>query len=184
MANRIALLFETTSGPSRDIQLDALADATNAQVTITNLARANILKILRRAGYTLKPGDSLVFYSITCCGASSPDLIRFLAEWRALGINVVFHSEGTVIKDGTEKKPDVLTLLDRHCRFMVAEKNAQIAAEGGPNGRPKKLTEDQRPDINAMLESPGATIDTVAKKLGVGRSTLYLFLSRARERKG
>ncbi|WP_206245733.1 recombinase family protein [Novosphingobium terrae] len=183
MANRIALLFETTSGPSRDIQLDALEEMTDVQITITNLSRTHLLKLLRRAGKSVEAGDSLIFYSITCCGASSPDLIRFLAEWRALGVDVSFLSEGTVIQGSTGNKPDVLTLLNRHCRFMVAEKNAQIAAEGGPNGRPKKLTEDQRPDINAMLEKPGATIDTVAKTLGVGRSTLYLFLSKAKDRK-
>lgn len=183
MANRIALLFETTSGPSRDIQLDALEAATDLQVTITNLSRAHILKILRRAGTSAKVGDSLVFYSITCCGASSADFIRFLTEWRALGIDVAFHTEGTVIRRSTDQTPDALTLLDRHSRFLVAERNAQAAAEGGPNGRPKKLGEDQRADINAMLESPGATIDAVSKNLGVGRSTLYSFLSKGRERK-
>ncbi len=72
----------------------------------------------------------------------------------------------------------LVAALDNHWRRVHGMKTH--SSDSKP-GRKPRLTDDQLPDIRQMLDMRGATVASVAKSLGVGRTTLFDFLQRHRD---
>ena len=72
----------------------------------------------------------------------------------------------------------LVTGLDNHWRLTHGVRTRPTDSKPG---RKPKLTEDQLPAIRRMLDDSGATVSSVAKDLGIGRTTLFDFLQRHRD---
>lgn len=54
-------------------------------------------------------------------------------------------------------------------------------ARGRKGGRPRVLSEKNLKEARALLTDPDITVEDVARRLGVGSSTLYRYLPAARQ---
>lgn len=134
---------------------------------------------LAQQGHALERGDRIKIYDLTCLPMNTTTLVRFMMKLLKKGVAIEFHAPGIVIEP--DESNDLFKLvagLDNHWRRVHGIKTHPSDSKPG---RKPKLTEDQLPGIRQMLEDSGATVSSVAKNLGVGRTTLFDFLQRHRD---
>jgi len=172
----VAYLAETHGSASLDEQRACLHPDDHV-VLAGPRSFDKLTELLAHHGVNLGPGDRVKIFDLSCIALSTTTLIRVLVKMLQAGISLEIVSAGIVLDPAVDDRlPTLLTALDAHCRHHHGIKThppttAQI-------GRRRLLGRDQLPDIRAMLEKPGATATTVAKELGVARSTLFNFLDR------
>ena len=144
------------------------------QVSFVDLPRK-----LAKEGHELMRGDRIKVYDFTCLPLNTMTLVRMMVKVLKRGIAIEFCAPKIVIEpdDGGDMFR-LVAALDNHWRRVHGMKTH--SSDSKP-GRKPRLTEDQLPDIRNRLKARGATVASVAKTLGVGRTTLFDFLQRHRE---
>ncbi len=133
-------------------------------------------RALARAGDALEAGDTIKVYDLACIPINTVTLVRMMAKLLRQGIVIrLYKPTLTILPDEQADAFRLLDALDHHWRLIHGMKTH--ATDSKP-GRKALLADDQLNDIRAMLEIKGATVASVAKKLGVGRTTLFDFLQR------
>ena len=132
----------------------------------------------------VRPGDQLVVMSMDRLARSLIDLHRLVDELTARDVSVKFLKEGqTYSLNSTPIAKLMLGLLGSVAEFersiireRQAEGIARAKARGVYKGRAKALTDEQ---LTQAREWVGAGIPKaeVARRLGIGRTTLYNYLS-------
>lgn len=132
---------------------------------------------LNLAMKALRPGDTLVIYSLSRIGRSVKHLIA---------INENLIQEGVALKSLTEEI-DTRTAAGKllfHLLAMVAQFERDVTIErtkagikahqaaGLPHGRPPKLNPAQRAKVEKLLGNPKWTIAQIAEKFGVSPATI------------
>lgn len=149
---------------------------------VANEARMDLNDLpnkLAQGGMPLESGDRIKIYDFTCLPMHPQNLLRFMRQMLKKGVSIQFAAPGIVIKP--EEGNDLFKLvtgLDNHWRLTHGVRTRPTDSKPG---RKPKLTEDQLPAIRRMLDDSGATVSSVAKDLGVGRTTLFDFLQRHRD---
>jgi DNA invertase Pin-like site-specific DNA recombinase len=130
---------------------------------------------------SLRGGDTLVVANLDQLGRSQRELIATVRDVRRRGAGLRSLREGL---DTTAPGGDaVFRVFDGLADFGRATVSAGTSdglaaarATGKRLGRPPALTPEQLREVRALLLRPEQTISSVARAVGVSRSTLYKYL--------
>jgi DNA invertase Pin-like site-specific DNA recombinase len=130
---------------------------------------------------SLRPGDTLAVASLDQLGRSQRELFALVDDVRRRDAGLRSLREGL---DTTAAGGDaifrVFTGLADFGRATISAGTSDglaVARAGGKRlGRPQALTPEQLREVRALLLRPAHTISSVARELGVSRSTLYKYL--------
>lgn len=133
----------------------------------------------------VRPGDQLVVMSMDRLARSLIDLHRLVDDLTARDVSVKFLKEGqTYSLNSTPIAKLMLGLLGSVAEFeraiireRQAEGIARAKARGVYKGRTKALTDEQLAQAQEWVDA-GVPKAEVARRLGIGRTTLYNYLSR------
>lgn len=133
----------------------------------------------------LRAGDQLIVVSMDRLARSLIDLHRLVDELTERGVSVKFLKEGQVYsQDSTPIAKLMLGLLGSVAEFeraiireRQAEGIAKAKARGVYKGRAKVLNEEQIMQAREWV-SEGIPKAEVARRLGIGRTTLYKYLTQ------
>jgi DNA invertase Pin-like site-specific DNA recombinase len=130
---------------------------------------------------SLRGGDTLVVASLDQLGRSQRELIATVQDVRRRGAGLRSLREGLdTTAPGGEAIFLVFAGLADFGRATVAARTSDgLAAARGAGrrlGRPPALTPEQLRQVRALLLRPEQTISSVARTVGVSRSTIYKYL--------
>lgn len=132
----------------------------------------------------VRPGDQLVVTSMDRLARSLIDLHRLVDDLTARDVSVKFLKEGqTYSLNSTPIAKLMLGLLGSVAEFersiireRQAEGIARAKARGVYKGRTKALTDEQLAEARELVAT-GVPKAEVARRLGIGRTTLYSYLN-------
>src|SRR5699024_6314700 len=135
----------------------------------------------------VRPGDQLVVTSMDRLARSLIDLHRLVDELTARDVSVKFLKEGqTYSLNSTPIAKLMLGLLGSVAEFeraiireRQAEGIARAKARGVYQGRAKALTDEQLAQAQEWVDA-GIPKAEVARRLGIGRTTLYNYLNQGK----
>jgi DNA invertase Pin-like site-specific DNA recombinase len=168
---------------TRDQRLDHQVDALNSincvrvfseRVSGRNAARPELAACLDY----LRPGDILVATRLDRLGRSLADLIEIVGGLGKRGIGFrSLHEALDTSTPGGRLIFHVFAALAEFIRELIVEGTrdglAAARARGQRLGRPPALTSEQVFQARQLLTNPENTIASIARLLGVSRSTLY-----------
>ena len=130
---------------------------------------------------SLRPGDTLVVASLDQLGRSQRELIATVHDVRRRGAGLRSLRErlDTTAPGGDAIFRVFAGLADVGRATISAGTSDGLAAaraSGKRLGRPPALTPGQLREVRALLLRPEHTISSVARELGVSRSTIYKYL--------
>lgn len=135
----------------------------------------------------LREGDTLHVHSIDRLGRSLSDLTRVVDELAAAGIGVRFHKEGLFFPAGDSGRVEPMARLQFQMlaafaefeRALIRERQREgivLAQEAGKyRGRRSVITPARREQARELL-AQGLDKTEVARRLGIGRTSLYKLL--------
>ena len=134
----------------------------------------------------LRPGDQLIVTSMDRLARSLIDLHRLVGDLTARDVSVKFIKEGqTYSLNSTPLAKLMLGLLGSVAEFeraIIRERQAEGIARakdrGVSKGRAKVLTDEQLAQAREWV-GEGVPKAEVARRLGIGRTTLYIYLSQS-----
>lgn len=134
----------------------------------------------------LRPGDQLIVTSMDRLARSLIDLHRLVGDLTARDVSVKFIKEGqTYSLNSTPLAKLMLGLLGSVAEFeraIIRERQAEGIARakerGVYKGRAKVLTDEQLAQAREWV-GEGVPKVEVARRLGIGRTTLYSYLSQS-----
>jgi DNA invertase Pin-like site-specific DNA recombinase len=188
---RIGYARISTRNQDHQTQLDALAGAHCREIIVETASSRRHRPELERTLGILRPGDTLVIYKPDRVARTTKELLVLLEDGlHARGINLHIL---TGICAGLHK-PNGATIADKML-FMVAAMAAELerelirertmdglraaAALGRKGGRPAVVDDDVMAVV-AARQARGESVATIARHLGIGRSTLYRYLEPER----
>ena len=127
---------------------------------------------------SLEPGDTLVVVRLDRLSRSLPQLVTLVNDLhsREVGIRSLHEGLDTTTQGGGLVF-DVFEALGDFLRELLVEGPrdglAAARARGQRLGRPPALTPDQVHQARVMLARPENSVASIARMLGVSRSTLY-----------
>ena len=135
----------------------------------------------------VRPGDQLVVMSMDRLARSLIDLHRLVDDLTARDVSVKFLKEGqTYSLNSTPIAKLMLGLLGSVAEFersiireRQAEGIARAKARGVYKGRAKALTDEQLAEARELVAT-GVPKAEVARRLGIGRTTLYNYLTQGK----
>jgi DNA invertase Pin-like site-specific DNA recombinase len=130
---------------------------------------------------SLRPGDTLVVASLDQLGRSQRELFALVDDVRRRGAGLRSLREGLdTTAPGGEAIFRVFAGLADFGRATISAGTgdglAAARAAGKRLGRPPALTPEQLREVRALLLRPEHTISSVARAIGVSRSTIYKYL--------
>jgi len=133
----------------------------------------------------LRDGDTLHVHSMDRLARNLMDLRGIVEGLTARGITVRFHKENMVFTGGENAVQKLLfQVLGAFAEFereLIKERQREgiqaAKAKGKQIGRAKKLADKQVAQLKAEACVPDVNKSTLAKKYGIGRKTLYRYLS-------
>ena len=136
---------------------------------------------LRKALDYLRPGDTLVVPSLDRLGRSVQDLIAIVAGLRKRGVGFRSLKEALdTTTPGGRLVFHVFAALAEFIRELIVEGTleglAAARTRGQRLGRPPAMTAEQVRHARALLAQPDATIASIARFIGVSRSTIYKYV--------
>lgn len=173
------LLVTANGAPTRAQQLSACQDDNDLIVDVGSVGLPDLPKKLLALGVDLGPGDKIKLYDLSCLPIALSTLLQLITKLLRMGVAIELCRPGITISPSEQDDLyRMLVELDRHWRHIHGLKRQ--AHESRP-GRKTRIADDRLPEIQRLLSHPGATVATVAKDLGVGRTTLFTFLQRHKE---
>jgi DNA invertase Pin-like site-specific DNA recombinase len=172
----------STKGQNLDRQISALTEAGCARIFTDkksgkNAEREELWKALDYA----RPGDTLVVPSLDRLGRSIQDLIAIVSGLRKRGIGFQsLHEALDTTTPGGRLVFHVFAALAEFIRELIVQGTheglAEARARGERIGRPPAMTEEQIRHARALLAQPDNTVASIAKLLGVSRTTIYKYI--------
>jgi DNA invertase Pin-like site-specific DNA recombinase len=176
----------STRDQNLDRQLIALEAAGCQRIYSDKKSGKNIEREeLRKALDYLRPGDTLVVSALDRLGRSIQDLITIVGGLRADGIGFrSLHESLDTTTPGGRLVFHVFAALAEFIRELIVQGTheglAAARARGERLGRPPAMTAEQIRHARSMLADPEASIASVAKLLGVSRTTIYKYVPELR----
>ena len=189
-----ARVSKTDTAQSLDMQLDAfkkegILDVNNIYTEHASGAddsRVELNACLR----ALRAGDTLVLWRLDRLGRSTVGLVNTVSELDQRGVYIKTLT-GIQIDTASPTGKLIFTVfaaLAEYERELIRERvtaGLQAArARGRCGGRPAALTKAQLKIAQALMRDPETHVGQVCEQLGVGRSTLYRYVSGSGELRG
>lgn len=172
----------STAGQLLDRQLRALTEAGCSRVFADQMSgrTAERPELTRCLDY-LRPGDTLVVPSLDRLSRSLQDLIELVAQLRHAGVGFrSLHEALDTTTPGGRLVFHVFAALADFIRELIVEGTREgldaARARGARLGRPPALTAEQVTHARDLLTNPKTTVASIARLLGVSRSTIYAAL--------
>lgn len=133
----------------------------------------------------MRAGDSLVVWKLDRLARSTRQLLETveLLEQRGIGLKILTQNIDTASAGG-RLIFTVFSAIAEFEREIIRERTRAgleaARARGRRGGRPRALSEKDLKQARALLSDPDITVAEVARRLGVGPSTLYRYLPAAR----
>lgn len=129
----------------------------------------------------LRSGDTLVVLELSRLGRSLADLLSLVSGLRKRGIGFTsLHEALDTTTPGGRLVFHVFAALAEFLRELIAggtrEGLAAARANGVRLGRPPAMSPEQIRHARALLAEPDTTVASIARLLGVSRSTLYKYV--------
>ena len=165
-----------------DRQITALTEAGCIRIFADKKSGKNVEREeLWKAHDYLREGDTLVVPSLDRLGRSLQDLIAIVAGLRKRGIGFRSLKEALdTTTPGGRLVFHVFAALAEFIREVIIERTneglAAAKARGQRLGRPSAMTPERVGRARALLTQPDAAISSIARLLGVSRSTIYKYL--------
>ncbi|MGX1841163.1 recombinase family protein [Streptomyces diastaticus] len=179
---RIGYARVSSKGQNLDRQIAALEGAGCARIfkdkkSGKNAEREELWKALDYA----RPGDTLVVPSLDRLGRSIQDLIAIVGGLRKRGIGFQsLHESLDTTTPGGRLVFHVFAALAEFIRELIVQGTheglAAARARGERIGRPPAMSAEQIRHARAMLADPEASVSSIAKLIGVSRTTLYKYV--------
>ncbi|MFD5910198.1 recombinase family protein [Streptomyces massasporeus] len=176
----------STKGQNLDRQIAALEGAGCERIFSDKKSGKNTEREeLWKALDYLRPSDTLVVPSLDRLGRSIQDLIAIVAGLRQRGIGFrSLHEALDTTTPGGRLVFHVFAALAEFIRELIVQGThegiAAARARGQRLGRPPAMTEEQILHARSMLANPEASISSIAKLLGVSRTTIYKYVPELR----
>ena len=172
----------STKGQNLDRQIAALTAAGCAKIfsdkkSGKNAEREELWKALEY----VRPGDTLTVPSLDRLGRSIQDLISIVGGLRKREVGFrSLHEALDTTTPGGRLVFHVFAALAEFIRELIVQGThegiAAARARGERLGRPPAMTDEQIRHARSMLANPEASITSIAKLLGVSRTTLYKYV--------
>ncbi|WP_018694167.1 recombinase family protein [Algicola sagamiensis] len=170
----------STSQQSLDIQIQALKSegVEKKRIFSDKVSGAQIerpgLDLLR---VKVEEGDVILVKKLDRLGRDTADMINLINEFQNLGVAVRFLDDGISTEGNMGKM--VITILSAVAeaeRARIMERTAEGRIEAKANGVKfgRKRTVD-REEVNRLYKD-GVGASEIARRLGIGRSTVYKIL--------
>jgi DNA invertase Pin-like site-specific DNA recombinase len=172
----------STAGQLLDRQLAALTEAGCLRIFADKKSGKNVERDeLRKALDYLRAGDTLVVPSLDRLGRSLQDLISIVAGLRKRGIGFrSLHEALDTTTPGGRLVFHVFAVLAEFIRELIVEGTREgldaARARGQRLGRPPAMTPEQIRHARDLLTHPGNTVSSIARLVGVSRSTIYKYV--------
>ncbi|NKY56178.1 recombinase family protein [Nocardia flavorosea] len=142
-----------------------------------NIEREQLAKCLDY----MRGGDTLVVASLDRLGRSLQDLISIVADLRRRGIGFrSLHEALDTTTPGGRLVFHVFAALAEFIRELIVDGTheglAAARARGQRLGRPPAMSEEQIRQARALLTRPDESVSSIARLLGVSRTTLYKYV--------
>jgi DNA invertase Pin-like site-specific DNA recombinase len=176
---RVGYARVSTAGQLLDRQIVALTAAGCIRVfTDKKSGKSTERKELWQALDYLRPGDTLVVASLDRLGRSLSDLISIVTGLRRRGVGFVsLHEALDTTTPGGRLVFHVFAALAEFIRELIVEGTREgleaARARGQRLGRPPALTPEQVAHARDLLSRPENSVSSIARLLGVSRSTVY-----------
>lgn len=134
--------------------------------------------VLEKLIAPLRQGDSLLVWRVDRLGRSFFPLVELEERLHRKGVNIVSVTEGvdTTTKHGRMAYRFLAIFADQEHDGIITRTVAGLAAaraRGSTLGRRAKLTPAQLAEAARLMKRGKEDVDAIARKFGVGRSTLY-----------
>jgi DNA invertase Pin-like site-specific DNA recombinase len=172
----------STTGQLLDRQLHALSDVGCAKVFSDRLSGRDADRPELQACLAyLRAGDTLVVGSLDRLSRSLQDLIGLIAELRRRGIGFrSLHEAIDTTTPGGRLVFHVFAALAEFIRELIVQGTREglgaARARGVRLGRPPAMTTEQIRHARDLLARPDNTVSSIARLLGVSRSTIYKYV--------
>src|SRR5271166_4461064 len=176
---RIGYARVSTDDQTLDLQRDALKRAKCRQIYEEHASGKTAMRPeLEACLKSLRKGDTLVVWRLDRLGRSLGDLIQLTTELRSRGVD--FESLTEKIETGSPTGKlvfHVFAALSEFERNLIRERTLAglkaARARGRQGGRPRKLQPKELKTIRALLKTTEVSVQEIAARFGVSRSTLY-----------
>jgi DNA invertase Pin-like site-specific DNA recombinase len=169
----------STAGQNLDRQIRALKEAGCIRVFADRQSGKTAARPeLQACLEYLRPGDTLVVPSLDRLSRSLQDLITLVAglRRRELGFRSLHEALDTTTPGG-RLVFHVFAALAEFIRELIVQGTHEgigaARARGVRLGRPPAMTDEQIRHARALLAQPDNTVSSIARLLGVSRSTIY-----------
>ncbi len=175
----------STEDQRLDLQLDALAAAGCQRVFEDRASGARTDRPgLAAALSHLRRGDTLVVWRLDRLGRTTHQLVGLLERFERDGIRLRSLQDGidpaSVMGRAMLQIGAVFAEMERNLlRERTRAGLAAARARGRLGGRKPRLTADGLDTARRLMADPKLSMDQIASRIGVGRTTLYRALGRA-----
>ena len=169
------------------LQLDALHEAGCERVFEETASGAKRDRAeLKAALEFMRGGDSLVVWKLDRLARSTRQLLETVEalEQRGIGLKILTQNMDTTSAGGRL----IFTVFSAIAEFEreIIRERTRVGLDAARNrgrkgGRPRALSDKDLKQARALLADPEITVEDVARRLGVGASTLYRYLPAARQ---
>ena len=186
---RIGYARISTGEQTMDLQMDALEEANcdkiyNEQISGAAKERPELEKALDN----VREGDTLVVWRLDRLGRSMKDLVQKVEGLEEKGVEFISLSEDI---DTTTPHGKfffhVFAAMAEFERNLTRERTMaglKAARErGNVGGRPPALTEDEIPQVQALMKDDSVTTKEICERFDVSKSALYRHVSPDGERR-
>jgi DNA invertase Pin-like site-specific DNA recombinase len=176
----------STRDQKSPLQIDALREAGCERIfkeTISGAGRDR--PELKTALDFIRMGDSLVVWKLDRLAYSTRQLLETVGvlEQRGIGLKVLTQQMDTASAGGHLIFTVFSAIAEFEREIILERTRAGLDAarsRGHKGGRPRVLSDKDLKEARALLTDPEITVEDVARRLGVGPSTLYRYLPAAR----
>lgn len=179
---RVGYARVSTADQSLRRQVEALSEAGCIRVFEEKLSGRNADRpeLVACLDY-LRPGDTLVVLELSRLGRSLQDLLAIVSDLRRRGVGFTsLHESLDTTTPGGRLVFHVFAALAEFLRELIAEGTREglaAARAGGVRlGRPPAMTPEKVRQARSLLAEPDNTVASIARLLGVSRSTLYKYV--------
>jgi DNA invertase Pin-like site-specific DNA recombinase len=177
----------STRDQNAHLQLDALREAGCEKIfeeTATGARRDR--PELSAALEFMRAGDTLVVWKLDRLARSTRQLLETveLLSKRQLGFRTITRDIDTTNAGGRQ----IFTVFGAIAEFereIIRDRTRAgldaARSRGRKGGRPRSLSDKDLKQARALLTDPEITVEDIARRFGVGPSTLYRYLPAARQ---